>query len=418
VEKVNYMFQHWALLTIRAFLAVVVFSWGTANLALAADPSVNVAAPSNEFGDMGAALGNVRDMNSLGDITWTQPDSKGRTVQYTLQAANAAGVPPGGSGWVLRGVTPKGSDLASAFYTNSQVSIPSQIYRYLIYRLYLAPHQPDEAGIQLTNARLLYTSQWGSNWMVEAFPFRRYSRPQRLECPPPATAYGGWCTFFIDLAQANVNGPGSPNPWDWGQPGARVESIGLWPHENWCDNQCNPSGDSPNYFYLDYAYLTGEIVAKYPNYQYTIKWNVADTDGGQLTSTLYYQQQSEILTPAQSPACNAANLASLWTPIPGGTTSITVTGLPSQPHQVFLPLLSKANTSGNTFGSGVVGPFNQSFLWNLADNNQYPRNRAYYICVVVEDSNGHRAYQASSAPVFKAPPATVLNPKNFSAEGH
>lgn len=408
----RFFYQISSFKLMRAFtLAVAMLGLSVSQVALAADPSANVVAPSNEFGDVGAALGNVWDMNSLSDIAWTQTDSKNRKVQYTLLSAGNPGVPAGGSGWVLQGVTPKGSDLATAFYTNSQVSLPSNIYHYLIYRLYLAPHQPDEAGIQLTNARLLYSSQWGSNWQVEAFPYRRYSRPQRLECPPPFTAYGGWCTFFRDLAQPDLIGPGSPNPWDWGQPGARVEAFGLWPHENWCDSKCDPSGDSPNYFYLDYVYLLGEIVAKEPDYTYTVKWNVGDPDGGQLISTLYYQRQDEILTPAQSPTCNAGNLASAWTPILGGATSIDLGTAPSQ-YKLYLPLISKSTTA-NTFGSGVVGPFNQSYSWNLSDNNTYPRSKAYYVCVVVEDSDSNKTYQVSSAPVFKAPAETVFNIKNF-----
>lgn len=388
-------------------LAILGFGLILHHPALAADPAVNVVAPSNEFGDVGAALGNVWDMNSVNDVTWKQPDASNRTVQYTLKSAADPTVPPGGSGFVLKGVTPKGSDLVSAFYTNSQVSIPSQIYRYLIYRLYIAPHQPGESGIERTNARILFSSEWGANWQIEAFPFRRYSVPQRLGCPP-TTAYGDWCTFFIDLAQPNLTGPGSPHAWNWAQPGAKVEAFGLWPHENWCNSQCNPSGDSPDYFYLDYVFLTGEIIARQPDYQYTIKWNVADSDGGQLNSTLYYQQQDEILSPALAPSCNAGNLSTAWIPIPGGATSTTVSGLPPSPHQIFLPLVIN-NKEANSFGSGVVGPFNQSFVWHLSDNNQYPISKAYYVCVVVEDSHGNETYQVSSAPIFKVPaPADLV----------
>lgn len=406
VEIVNRtFFQPGLFKLIRALaLAIIGLGWCVGSVALAADPSVNIVAPSNEFGDVGATLGNVWDMNSLNDIAWTQPDSKNRTVQYTLKSAADPSVPPGGSGFVLRGVTPKGSDLVTAFYTNSQVSIPGNIYRYLIYRLYIAPHQPNEAGIERSNSRYLFSSQWGSNWPVQAFPYRRYSIPQRLGCPP-SDAYGDWCTFFVDLAQPNLTGPGSPNPWNWGQPGASIEAFGLWPHENWCDSQCNPSGDSPDYFYLDYVYLVGEIVAKAPNYLYQIKWNATDPDGGLLISTLYYQRRDEILTPAQSPACNAANLASAWTFI--GTNDITLAGQPSQ-HRVFLPLIFKTQVSNNTFGSGLEGPHNQTFSWNLANDTLYPRNKAYYICVVVEDSDGHKSYQVSSAPIFKAPPQADL----------
>jgi hypothetical protein len=306
---------------------------------------------------------------------------------------------------VLRGVTPKGSDLATAFYTNSQASIPGHIYRYLIYRMYLAPLQPYEIAetgdiIERSNSRYLFSPRWGSNWLVEAFPYRRYSDPQRLSCPP-GDAYGGWCTFFVDLAQPNLTGPGSPNPWNWGQPGVRIEAFGLWPHENWCDSRCDPSGDSPDYFYLDHVYLLGEIVAKAPDYLYTIRWNVTDVDGGPLVSRLYYQRRDEILTPAQSPSCNAANLATAWTLF--GTTSITLTPQPVQ-NRIFLPFIFKTQINSTPFGSGVVGSYNQAFNWNLTSNTVYPRNKAYYVCVVVEDSDGHKSYQVSSAPVFKAPP--------------
>lgn len=384
-------------------LAIIGFGLILHHPAMAADPAVNVVAPSNEFGDAGAALGNVWDMNSVSDVTWKQPDANNRAVQYTLKSATDPSVPAGGSGFVLRGVTPKGSDLVSAFYTNSQVSIPSQIYRYLIYRLYIAPHQPDEIGIERSNSRYLFSPQWGSNWQRDAFPYRRYSVPQRLGCPP-TNAYGDWCTFFVDLARTDLTGPGSPNPWNWGQPGVRVEAFGLWPHENWCDSICDPSGDSPNYFYLDYVFLTGEIIAKPPNYKYTIRWNVSDPDGGQLNSTLYYQQRDEILTPAQSPSCSSANIITDWTAIPNGATSITASSLP---HRIFLPLVNSKQAS-NKFGSGVVGSFNQSFEWDLTDHNQYPRSKAYYICVAVEDGNGNKSYQVSSAPVFKVPKSADL----------
>ncbi|MBI1876965.1 MAG: hypothetical protein HYR94_01790 [Chloroflexi bacterium] len=411
VEQVSHIFCQSNLLKLVQALTLAIIGFGgyAGHVALAADPVVSVQAPSHEIGDVGAALGNVWDMSSLNDIAWTQPDGRNQTVQYTLYQAGDLGVPPGAFGYVLRGAVPKGSDLASAFYTNSSVSIPSQIYRYLIYRAYIAPHQPDEAGIQLTNARLLYSSQWGLNWQVEAFPFRRYSKPQRLECPPPKTAYGGWCNFFVDLTQ-DLYVAGGPNPWDWGQPGATIEAFGLWPHENWCNSICAPSGDSPDYFFLDFVYLTGEIVAKSPDYNYTVRWYVADADGGQLTSNLYYQEQEEIRLPSESPACNASNLATTWIPIPGGTTTISS---PSSPYQFFLPVIAQSLSSNTSFGSGIIGFHNQTFDWNLA-SGAYVEGKVYYICVVVEDSDAHKSYQVSSAPVIKAPPATVFNPNNLT----
>lgn len=363
-------------------------------IALADDPGVNLAAPTANLGDLGAALGDVWNMDSTGDVVWTQPDSSNRTVEYTLEN-NVAGA----YGQALRGEAPKGSDLASAFYADADLSLPGQVYRYLIYRAFIPPHQPNESGVQFTNGRILFSSEWGANWQGEPFENRRYSKPYAI------CGYGQWCVYYFDLTQ-NLNGPGSPNPWNWGQPGAAVKAFGLWPHENWATSGGNPSGDSPDYFYLDYAYLTGEIVASpTTGYNYTVRWLVSDADGGLLTSNLYYQEQNELLTPAQSPACNAANLNSNWTAIPGATSTISLAALP---NRVFLPVILKpGQAQSSPFGSGVVGAYNQSFTWNLSSAT-YTEGKVYYVCAVVEDSDGNRSYGVSSAPVIKAPALTPV----------
>lgn len=362
----------------------------TARQVRADNPAVTVVAPSHEIGDLGAALGNTWTMNSEADIAWTQPDSSGAAVEYTLRSGIS-----GAYGQILEGRTPKGSDLASAFYTNANVELPDQTYRYLIYRSYIAPQKAGEAGDQRTNGRILYASSWGPNWLLQAFPQRRYSRPHSI------CGYGRWCVYFFDLRQ-NINGAGSPNPWDWGQPNALVKAFGLWPHENWATPSNDPSGDSPDYFYLDYLYLTGPIVTSPPpNSRYTVRWNTADPDGGWVTSKLYYQERNELLLPSQTPACNAS--LNGWTAIPGATTSIMLPGLP---RQLFLPLILKNNLGGG-FGSGVVGPYNQSFEWNLA-SSVYQTGKVYYVCVEVTDQQGHKSYDVSLAPVIKVPALTRL----------
>ena len=64
-----------------ALVMFILFS----GVALADSPVVNVAAPSQNIGDLGAALGNVWDMDSTSDIRWKQPNASGQTVQYTVQ---------------------------------------------------------------------------------------------------------------------------------------------------------------------------------------------------------------------------------------------------------------------------------------------------------------------------------------------
>jgi hypothetical protein len=366
-------------------LATILFLAG--EVVLAADPTVTIVAPSHNIGDLGAALGNTWTMDSTADVVWKQPDASGRTVNYTVRSGVA-----GAYGTVLRGETPKGSDLVSAFYTHASVDIPEETYRYLIYRSYIAPHQPGEAGQQSTNGRILYTSSWGPNWLYQAFPTRRYSNPY-IPC-----GYGQWCLHFFDLSQ-NINGVGSPNPWDWGKPGSVVKAFGLWPHENWGRADHSPSGDSPDYFYLDFLYLTGPIVTSPPpNSRYLVRWNVNDTDGGQVSSKLYYQEKDELLPPSQSPTCDGSLQG--WQQF-GTTGSISV---PALPHQVFLPLIIKGG-GGSGFGSGVVGPSNQSFDWNLSAGS-YQVGKVYYVCIVVEDEQGQKGYGVSSAPVIKGPGLT------------
>ncbi len=360
-------------------------------VARADSPTVTIVAPSQAMGDFGASQGNVWDMSGANDVTWTQPNSNGQTISYSIPTS---GLPADSYGNVLLGSTPTGSDLAMAFYTNGSVSIPSQTHRYLLYRSWIAPHQPGEGGDQVTNGRILYSANWGSNWMVEALPYRRYSKPYTI------CGYGTWCLYFVDLAQTTVNGPGSYLPWDWGQPGASVEAFGLWVHENWAmPPNAAPSGDSPNYFFLDYVYLVGEIVTSQPPARtYTVRWTAADADRDPITSRLYYQEKNEIVLPA--PTCNSGNLAANWI----NFAVITPPSPPAGPlpYKIYLPLISKS-------GGGVPS---LSYTWSLADDAKYKEGRVYYVCVVAEDSQGNKTYQASSAPVIKVPSFTFLNPIN------
>ncbi len=374
---------------VAAALLGLILLAGLSGPALADSPSVSIAAPSQAQGDMGAALGDVINGSSLSEIKWVQPDASSRTVQYNLSSG-----PTGTYGTALRGVTPKGSDLATAFYTSSSTSIPGSVYKYLVYRSWVKPHQSGEAGIQFTNGRILYASNWGSNWFFEAFPYRRYSKPYAM-CD-----YGGWCVYFFDLRQ-NINGPGSPNPWQWAT--GSIKAFGLWPHENWATGSGNPSGDSPDEFYIDYLYLTGDIVSL--NDQYTIKWNVSDRDGGLIRSNLYYKESNELLLPSQSPACNAGNI-NTWTSLQANADSITLTALPALPYRVFLPIIIKSPVASG-FSDGQIGPSNQDYVWTLTDG-VFTEGKVYYVCVEAVDPQNNKSYAVSSAPVIKTPNFTTL----------
>ncbi len=87
-------------------LALTVLLLFTAGTALADNPDVTIVAPPHEIGDLGAALGNTWTMDSMADVVWKQPDASGQTVKYTAQSGVT-----GAYGLVLRGETPKGSDL-------------------------------------------------------------------------------------------------------------------------------------------------------------------------------------------------------------------------------------------------------------------------------------------------------------------
>ena len=383
-------------------------------IVIADDPTVSIEAPSHEIGDVGAALGNVWDMDSTSDIVWTQPDASNNTVSYSV----AAGL-SGAYGSALRGEHPTGSDLASAFYTDSSVSIPSGIYRYLLYRAWIAPQETGEGGRtpESTNGRVLYTTQWGTpeNWETVAYPHRRYSKPFLMYEQPDDSGvlgsceFGEWCLYYFDLTTDMLSNT-SPNSWDWGQPGTRVEAFGIWPHENWADWHGQPSGDTPNYFYLDFAYLTGDIVTSQPSEgsEYTVKWRVNDVDGGVITSTLYYQESDELRLPADVPTCDAGLTG--WTIIPAQGTHTIDLSAALGPYQYYLPTLFKTpENSTSPFGSGEIGPYNQTFVWDLSSTG-YTYGKVYYVCVEAEDSDGNKSYAVSSAPVIKVPEFAYMRP--------
>ncbi len=344
-----------------------------------AAPSVSITAPSAAVGDFGASQGNVWDMDSTSDIVWTQTNKSGQTIQL--------GQPLPG---IVRGDVPEGSDLAVAFYTSSSTNLPSDQYHHLIYRLKIAAE-----GNCRTNGRVIYAKAW-PDWLgsqVFTRGFVPHSAP--MSCP-----YGDYCIYYTDL-NSNSNdivGPDTatwsadPPPWSSDD----VKAFGMWAHERWA----NCSG-GPDYFDLDFVYLTGDIVAREKDgYTYTAEWQVSDPDGGTIISTIRYMQSDELQLPSSSPTCNSANFGDPIEPPPPP---------PSYPNKVFLPLLI-TNPSGL---SGVWRDFDppaeitsspglQTYDLDFSDDSAFEDGKSYYLCIRADDGTS-QSYTASSAPVIRVP---------------
>jgi hypothetical protein len=177
-----------------------------------------------------------------------------------------------------------------------------------------------------------------------------------------------------------------PPPW----PSNGVKAFGMWAHERWAN-----CGGGPDYFDLDYVYLTGDIVAREKDsYKYTIKWNVSDPDGGAITSTIRYKEVPELLLPSDSPTCDDTNFVTEWTNIDQVTTILLPA--PSYPNKVYLPIIM-----AGAFGG--MGRYNEWYDWYLSDTDpDFEDGMSYYVCIRVDDGTSQR-YAVSNAPVIRVP---------------
>ncbi len=344
-----------------------------------AAPSATIVAPSAAIGDFGANQGNVWDMDSTSDIVWTQSDGLGRTIALSQPS-------PG----IVRGRAPEGDDLAVVFYTSSSTNLPSSQYHHLTYRLKIA-----DEGDCVTNGRVIYTKAW-PNWLGSQV-YTHAIRPHRhpMNCP-----FGQFCIYYMDLSSNNndIVGPDiatwftDPPPW----PSDGVKAFGMWAHERWFN-----CGGGPDYFLLDYVYLTGDIVAREKDgYAYTVKWNVSDPDGGTITSILRYKEVPELLPPSESPTCDSGNFTSEWAYIGQKTTELRP-ALP-YPNRIYLPIIMGK-------GYGGTGTYNETYEWDLSGSG-FEDGLSYYVCIRVDDGTSQR-YAVSSAPVIRVP-----HSPNFSDE--
>jgi hypothetical protein len=337
-----------------------------------AAPSATIVAPSSAIGDFGASRGNVWDMDSTDDIVWTQSDASGQTIELSQPS-------PG----IVRGRTPEGDDLAIALYTSSSTNLPSSQYHHLTYKLKIAAE-----GSCVTDGRVIYTKAW-PNWLGSQV-YTHAIRPHRypMNCP-----CGQFCVYYMDLSSNNndIVGPDTatwftdPPPW----PSDGVKAFGMWAHERWFN-----CGGGPDYFDIDYVYLTGDIVAREKDgYVYTVKWNVSDPDGGTITSTLHYKEVPELLKPSESPTCDSSNFTTEWTYISQKTTDLSPA--PSYPNKNYLPIILGGG------GSGQTDSYNETYDWDLSDSS-FEDGLSYYICIRVDDGTSQR-YTVSSAPVIRVP---------------
>lgn len=340
-------------------------------------PSVSIVAPSAAMGDFGASQGNVWDMNSTNDIVWTQYNASGQTIQLSQLSAG-----------IVRGRIPERSALAIAFYASSSTNLPSKQYHHLLYRLKIAAE-----GTCRTNGRIVYTKAW-PNWLgtqVSSLPIRPHAPPMTDK----GCDYGKFCTYYIDLSSNSDDRDGGaiwrtdPSPW----PTDGVKAFGLWPHEWWvnCDG-------GPDYFDLDYVYLTGDIVAREKDgYHYTAKWYVSDPDGGTIVSTIRYQAIAELQLPSNSPTCDSTSFNNgTWKDFsPVAQETMNLTPSPSYPNRIYLPIIAGG-------ASGGMGPFNESHTLDFSDNSKFSDGTSYYLCIRVNDGASQR-YAVSSAPVIRVP---------------
>jgi hypothetical protein len=176
----------------------------------------------------------------------------------------------------------------------------------------------------------------------------------------------------------------------------------MWPHEIW-DN----CGGGPNYFDLDYVYLTGDIVAREEDgYTYTAQWQVTDPDGGAITSTVRYLQVDELQLPSQPPLCSGANFGDSTGPPP------------SYPFKAYLPLIMAAGTGTGSSGQWQdfdpplevsTAPGFQSLVLDFSDDSKFEDGKSYYLCIRVDDGTS-QSYAVSNAPVIRVPLSPDFGP--------
>ncbi|PWH19115.1 MAG: hypothetical protein DDG58_05460 [Ardenticatenia bacterium] len=351
--------------------------------------SVIIVAPSAEMGDFGANRGNVWDMaeSSIVDIV-------AQTEPFWMERR------PASEGTIVRGST--GSQvLAMMFWASSQDTFPTHQYHHLVYRMKIqAPRTC------WTNGRVAYARNW-PRWygsQVSSFPFVPHVPP--LNCP-----YGNFCIYYLDLARNN-NYPGwptwmgtksttDPSPW-LRDP---VKAFGIVPNEV-CVDQNGKVTAVPEYFDLDFVYLTGDIVARAEDgYRYQLRYDLNAPGAQRVTVTIRYQELHELRPPGQEPPCNADLFANSWKDFnpPARDTINLIAPEPPEPageNRVFLPVIARATGAG-------LGKW--GYWLDFSDGTRFQDGKSYYLCIEAYDG-ARRAYRVSSAPVIRVPRSPWFGP--------
>ncbi len=354
-------------------------------------PSVTILAPSASIGDFGASQGNVWDMAEpeITDIVWRQ-----ESASFPIERR------PANEGTVVRGST--GSQvLGMAFYASATDDVPAEAYHHLTYRLKIQARQDC-----WTNGRVGYATRW-PQWygsQVSSYPFVPHLEP--MDCD-----HGNFCIYYLDLARNDnwpawqtwhgASSPSDPSSWLTDL----VKGFSIVPNE-WCGD---PQGGAPEYFELDFVYLTGDIVAREEDdYKYLVEFDVSDPDSAVVTSTIRHQEVAELRLAGDEPECDGDRFnGSMWKdfdPVAQHVKYLLPLPSPQRPvitdtSTLFLPVvLNGYHATGNDW-----------YELDFSDDSGFTDGRSYYVCIRSDDGV-NVTYEVSDAPVIRAPRSPLFGP--------
>jgi hypothetical protein len=292
-----------------------------------AAPALEILAPSESSRPDFARdeLGDEWDMQNSNDVDYMDHVNNsnfgpggwyGEVTQGTV--ANIALFAPGGPG------NPAGLN-----------SIDTSKYYRFSYDLYVPGANPGDG----TNHRIIYLTQW---------PFQ----PSTQHCSGALTypSYDSWHTYQYDLRSVPLDGSACGN-WNWN--GHNVAALLIWPHEQW---NSPSSGRGPAFFRYRNISLTGDNQA---DASYDIRWCVADSDGDAVTTTLYYDTDT--------------NWDNGKVEIASVVTQPTIAG----PYKIYLPIIfGQGNGGGSGLACSIAGGKLVTYTWNTSG---LPDGGAYYI---------------------------------------
>lgn len=316
-----------------------------------AEPVLEILVPSEESRPDFARdeLGDEWDMQNSNDVDYMDHvnnssfSSSGWYGEVQQGAvANIALFAPGGPG------NPAGLN-----------SIDSSKYYYFSYDLYVPSGNPGED----TNHRIIYLTQWSWYGLIPG--------SQNCSGALPFDGFDGWHTYEYDLRSVLLDGSAC-GAWNW--TGHNVAALLVWPHEQWDHTD---SGRGPAYFRYRNISLKGDNRA---DTAYSIRWCVADGDDDVLTTTLYYDTDTNW---ANGGRVKIASVVSQPVSSPG-------------PFKVFLPIVMRQGGSSSS-GCSLEGARQASYSW---DTSELPDGNTYFIWFEVTDnSTTIRQVSPGTAPV-------------------